>query len=50
MEGKKKGYVTDRKAVNVPDTTFYHRRVIDGSLVAAAPEETGAKPEANKAD
>jgi hypothetical protein len=41
MEGQKKKYITDAKAVEVPASAYYLRRLRDGSI-AAAP--AGAAP------
>lgn len=35
MEGKPREYITDSKAVDVPDTAYYRRMIDDGSLVPA---------------
>ena len=35
MEGKPREYITDKKAVVVPDTAYYRRMVDDGSLELA---------------
>lgn len=41
MEGKPREYITDSKAVEVPDTPYYRRMFSDGSLieVVAAPQK-----------
>lgn len=36
IEGKPREYITDKEAVEVPDTHYYRRLVTDGSLTAAA--------------
>lgn len=36
MEGQPRKYITDAKAVEVPDTAYYRRRLKDGSLTPAA--------------
>jgi hypothetical protein len=33
MEGKPREYITDSKAVDVPETSYYKRLINDGSLV-----------------
>lgn len=33
IEGKPRDYVTDEKAVDVPDTVYYHRRILDKDLI-----------------
>ena len=35
MEGKPREYITDNKAVDVPDSPYYRRMLDDGSLVLA---------------
>jgi hypothetical protein len=35
MEGNPRKYITDREAVEVPETAYYRRLMADGSLVAA---------------
>lgn len=37
MEHASRQYITDAKAVDVPDTAYYQRRVTDGDLVAENP-------------
>lgn len=46
MEGKPRDYVTDQVAVELPDTSYYLRRVACGDLVAphATPATPGVKP------
>lgn len=33
MEGRKRGRITDSEPVNVPDTAYYQRLVVEGSLI-----------------
>jgi len=33
MEGKPHDYITDAKAVVVPDSAYYQRRITDGDLI-----------------
>lgn len=33
MEGKPREYITDSKAVEVPDSPYYRRLINDGSLI-----------------
>lgn len=40
MENKPRTYITDAKAVDVPDTSYYRRRLSDGDLVAVQPRKT----------
>ena len=42
MEGKPREYITDAKAVDVPDTPYYRRLVADGSLIEP-PAKTAKK-------
>ena len=46
MEGKPREYITDTLVVNVPDTTYYQRLIMDGSLIKV-PE---TPPKAKQAD
>ena len=34
-EGKPREYIGDKDSVDVPDTTYYRRLVMDGSLIIA---------------
>ncbi len=42
-ENDPRSYITDDAAVEVPDSTYYLRRVADGSLVAAEPRASQQK-------
>ena len=48
MEHDPRAYITDGAPVDVPDTLYYRRLIMDGSL-AASPEQSPDKPEAVKA-
>lgn len=43
MEGRPRKYITDNKAVDVPETAYYKRLVRDGSLIPAKAESKTAK-------
>lgn len=43
MEGNPRAYITDSTAVEVPDTSYYRRRVREGSLLLAPPEKKAVK-------
>lgn len=43
MEHKPREYITDSKAVDVPASAYYRRRLADGDLVEAAPAAAPAK-------
>lgn len=45
MERKPRQYITDAKAVDVPDTNYYRRLVAAGSLIDAGAVKRPAKPE-----
>lgn len=49
FEDKPHDYITDAKAVDVPETFYYHRRLVDGDLLPAPPAQTKPKTPA-KAD
>jgi hypothetical protein len=42
MEGKPRAYITDAEACEVPETSYYKRLIVDGSLVLA-PAPVGQK-------
>jgi len=46
MEGKPREYIMDAAGTDVPETTYYQRLILDGSLVPV-PE---TPPKAKKAD
>ena len=48
MEHDPRAYITDASPVDVPDTHYYRRMIMDGSLVAS-PEQMPDKPAAAKA-
>lgn len=53
VEGNPDRYITDEKAVDVPETTYWHRRLKDGDLllyVDPANAPPAAAPEAVLAD
>jgi len=57
MEGRPDRYVTDKEAVEVPETAYWLRRLRDGDLLLyadpakpAATEEADAKPSDKTAD
>lgn len=41
MENRHREYITDSEAVDVPDTSYYRRLVVDGSLVKADDKAKG---------
>ena len=43
MEGRPRKYITDNKAVEVPETAYYIRLVREGSLVVAQTIAKAAK-------
>ena len=49
MEGRPRKYITDDKAVAVPDTAYYKRLVRDGSLIAARAGSKAAKDKPTQA-
>ena len=41
MEGQPRKYITDKKAVEVPLTHFYQRRLNDGTLIEQGKAQAG---------
>lgn len=47
MEDKPRSYITDSEVVEVPDSSYYQRRISDGDLLIVDPDPALA-PAANK--
>jgi hypothetical protein len=42
MEGQPRNYITDKSAVDVPESVYYLRRIKEGSLLRADGNEQGS--------